>query len=232
MSVATTTQSAIDARTLEARCARARLPPLSWHVPGMGHGSTSELARLSRAQRFSYSRRPSRTRSTSRYWWMARRSSWECRRRVPMNKFRAPSYRRAWRGHVGRSGPRGALSPDRTPDLVGGSRIHLGQRPVPAHLFRSQRGAKRGLWIATVRAGQRSRHDSFFGGSPLPPHLGLEPGRASEPVALARRRGRQSNHRGTQPEHLRALCRLPLLRRGAPPAPANPVVRPEPINSI
>ena len=62
---------------------------------------------------------------------------------------------------------------DRRPDLVGGSRIHLGQRPVYAHLFRSQCGAKRGLWIATVRAGQRSRHDSFFAGSPLPPHLGL-----------------------------------------------------------
>jgi len=44
--------------------------------PGMGHGFDVRTGQALSAQRFSYSRRPSRTRSTSRYWWMARRSSW------------------------------------------------------------------------------------------------------------------------------------------------------------
>src|SRR5258708_16870721 len=189
MSVASTTQSAIDARTLEARCARARLPPPSWRVPGMGHGSTSELARPSRAQRFSYSRGRSRTRSTSRYWWMARRSLWVCRRRVPMNKFRAPSIALMIAGvSSALSTQRAAAEPadelpqstwqftaglgamamprfpgsDRRPDLVGGAPLHLGQRPVYSHPFWRECRAKRGLWIATGRARERGRHASLF----------------------------------------------------------------------
>jgi hypothetical protein len=129
-----------------------------------------------------------------------------------MNKFRAPSIALMIAGvSSALSTQRAAAEPaDELPQSTWQFTAGLGAMAMP-RFPGSDRTRYLALPMLNVSYGR-----FFLGEAPGSGSGGGLGVRANEPVALARRRGKQSNHRGTQPEHLRALCRLPLLRSGLP----------------